>query len=135
MIAGRMLDRATDPHTPTLKRLAGQRQEEEGMMSDGLESVGSPPLSPVRGRARAPRRKTVATPPPRVRGLAVTPRWGRDAAAERTRGRDAAAAPRRRRRGAKRVASPPRRRRGESEGSPPHQTGRRDAAAASQRAT
>ena len=51
MLSIRFNQRQTDTHgTPTLDRLAGkhgQEHEDPGLMSDGLESVGSPTTPPA----------------------------------------------------------------------------------------
>ena len=58
MLSIRFNQRQTDTHvTPTLDRLAGkhgQENEDPGLMSDGLESVGWPPPSAA-PRPRPPR--------------------------------------------------------------------------------
>ena len=71
MLSIRFNQRQTDTHvTPTLDRLAGkhgQENEDPGLMSDGLESVGSP--DDAAGRRRPPRPGRVrheAAPEPRL---------------------------------------------------------------------
>ena len=79
MLSIRFNQRATDTHvTPTLDRLAGkhgQENEDPGLMSDGLESVGSPTTPPAAAVRRAQaasatkRRLSLGSPSPPRRPL------------------------------------------------------------------
>ena len=79
MLSIRFNQRQTDTHvTPTLDRLAGkhgQENEDPGLMSDGLESVGSPTTPPAAAVRRAQaasatkRRLSLGSPSPPRRPL------------------------------------------------------------------
>ena len=79
MLSIRFNQRQTDTHvTPTLDRLAGkhgQENEDPGLMSDGLESVGSPATPPAAAVRRAQaasatkRRLSLGSPSPPRRPL------------------------------------------------------------------
>ena len=66
MLSIRFNQRQTDTHvTPTLDRLAGkhgQENEDPGLMSDGLESVGSPTTPPAAAAGRGAKKGPSSRP-------------------------------------------------------------------------